>query len=232
MMTDLPLLAILVMSYKRTEMTLRTINSTIQNMQYPKDKIAWYLCDDGTPKDEFDQVLAALDGQKLLGYHNEHLRNPGQEDTYFCGKGYNLGLGICHQNTDSVLILENDWELEQPFDLVPYVTMLQEREDVGICSFRMLSVGADVHTVGHNGIHYLQYLRTTQYAYSGNVQIRHGRFTRHYGWFSEDVNPGGIELAQDDKYRLDVTDGPWIWRPVAVDPWGVWHHIGQEKSWE
>lgn len=244
-MTDLPKLSIVLVTYKRPAMALRTILSTCRNLEYPPDLTSWYVADDGSPKEDFDLVMGGLKenpgngpgtmkwpGGNILGSHNQRMRNEGQEDTFFAGKGWNKALGIAHQNSDFVLFLEDDWELEQPFDLVPYVKLLQEREDVGLVSFRILSVGNDVHTVGHDGIHYLQYQRTSQYAYSGNPHLRHARFVQHYGWFAEDVNPGGIELAQDDRYRLDVAGGPAIWRPVTIDPWGAWHHIGNEKSWE
>lgn len=233
-MSDLPKLSIVLVTYKRTEMALRTIESTCKNLRYPPELISWYLADDGSPKKQFDAITHCLNiNRQVLAYsHNERMRNEGQEDTYFAGKGWNKALGIAHQNSDFVLFLEDDWELEQSFDLIPYVTLLQEREDVGLVSFRILSVGCDVHTVGHKGIHYLKYQRTTQYAYSGNAHLRHARFVQHYGWFAEDVNPGGIELAQDDRYRLDVAGGPAIWRPVTIDPWGAWHHIGVDKSWK
>lgn len=232
-MTDLPKLSIVLVTYKRTEMALRTIESTCKNLIYPNELRFWHIGDDGTPPKDFDLLRSKLyDHQEILAYsHNERMRNDGQEDTFFAGKGWNKALGVAHQNSDFVLFLEDDWELEEPFDLVPYVKLLQEREDVGLVSFRILSVDNDVRTVGHDGIHYLQYHRTTQYAYSGNPHLRHARFVQHYGWFAEDVNPGGIELAQDDKYRFDTGDGPWIWRPVQIDPWGAFHHIGNEKSW-
>lgn len=234
-MSDLPNLAILLLTYKRTDLSIRTIESTVKNLQYPKELISWYVCDDGSPKKEFNQVIDCLkdNGQQILGSHNRRIRNEGQEDTFFAGKSYNLGLGICHQNTDFVLVLENDWELERELDLIPYVKLLQEREDVGAVSFRILSVGADVHTVGHAGRVYLKYLRTTQYAFSGNPYIRHARFTKYYGWFTEDCNPGNMELQQDDKYRLATAeDAPQIWRPVDISVWGGWAHIGSDKSWK
>lgn len=233
-MHDLPKISILLLTYRRTEMVLRTIESTCNNLVYPKELMSWCVADDGSPREEFELILDTLKkhGQNVIYSHNERMRNPGQEDTFFSGMGWNKAMGVAYQNTDFVLQEEDDWELEQPFDLVPYVKLLQEREDVGLVSFRILSVGCDVHTVGHDGIHYLKYQRTTQYAYSGNPHLRHARFVQHYGWFAEDVNPGGIELAQDDRYRLDVAGGPAIWRPVTIDPWGAWHHIGNEKSWE
>lgn len=233
-MSDLPKLSIVLVTYKRMEMALRTIESTCKNLGYPKELISWYLADDGSPKKDFNAIAHCLNiNNQILAYsHNERIRNVGQEETFFAGGGWNKALGIAYQNSDFVLFLEDDWELEQPFDIVPYVKLLQDREDVGLVSFRILSVDCDVRTAGHAGIHYLQYARTTQYAYSGNPHLRHARFVQHYGWFAEDVNPGGIELAQDDRYRLDVAGGPAIWRPVTIDPWGAWHHIGNEKSWE
>lgn len=232
-MPDLPELSILLFTYKRLNLSIRTIESTAKNLLYPKDLISIYVCDDGSPVEEHETVLSCIQnlGYSLVGHHNRRIRDKGQEETFYAGKSYNLGLGICHQKTDFVLPLENDWELDEPLDLVPYVKLLQEREDVGAVSFRILSTGADVHTVGYDGKMYLKYLRTTQYAFSGNPYIRHARFTKYYGWYAEDRNPGLMELQQDDMYRLAVGDAPDIFRPADISVWGAWKHIGQEKSW-
>lgn len=232
-MVDLPRVAILFLTYKRTNEALRTIRSTCQNLNYPKDLLGFYIADDGSPEEHFSAVMQEVEnsGIRILGYHNEKLRHPGQENTYNAGIGWNRGLGICHQNTDFVITEEDDWELEHPLDLVPYVKLLQEREDVGICSFRILSVGADVHTVGYDGRMYLKYLRTTQYAFSGNPYLRHARYTKRYGTFAEDRNPGLMELHQDDQYRLAVDNLIDIWRPLDISIWGGWSHIGTDKTW-
>lgn len=180
--------------------------------------------------------------QNIIGEHNKRIRNEGQEETFFAGKSYNLGLGLCHQRSDYVLVLENDWELDEPLDLIPYMTLLRDNDKVGVVTFRILSTGADVHTIGYNGKMYLRYLRSTQYAFSGNPYIRHARFTTEYGWFAEDRNPGDMELHQDDMYRYresgdskfvprNEEDGPQIWRPADISVWGSWKHIGTDKSW-
>jgi len=232
-MTSLPKLSIGLVTCKRLDVAMRTISSTCNNLGYPRDLISWFVGDDGSSPEDFEKMISHLKsfGHQLAYSHNERMRNPGEEDTFFAGKGWNKTLGLAHQNSDFVLWVEDDWELDRPFDLVPHVRLLQENEAVGMVTFRILSVGNEVKTVGHNGQHYLEYMRTTQYSYSGNPQLRHARFTTHYGWFAENVNPGGIELAQDDKYRLDVSNGPKIWRPADLDPWGAWHHIGKDKSW-
>lgn len=226
-MSNLPDLAICLFTFKRTAEALTTIQSTLENLKYT-GKIVWYVADDGSPKEHHSAILDALSGQHLIGEHNDRFR---EDASYNCGKGWNKGVGICYQRTDFVLTLEDDWKMEAELDVDPYVWLLQDRDDVGIVSFRILSVGADVHTVGHNGEVFLQYQRTTQYAYSGNPLIRHARYQKYYGGYAEDRNPGLIELNQDDLYRLDVKDGPEIWRPATLDQWGAWHHTGSEKTW-
>jgi hypothetical protein len=41
------------------------------------------------------------------------MRHPGQEDTHNAGMGWNKCLGICHQWSDYVLWLEDDWHLDE-----------------------------------------------------------------------------------------------------------------------
>lgn len=232
-MKSLPELAICVVTYGRTDLVLQTIKSTSANLNYPKEKVGWYIADDGTPqKEHIQMILYTLEdlGERVIGHHSERMRNKGEQATHNAGLGWNKGLGLCHQFSDYVLWLEDDWNLDEPLDLRPHVKILSEREDVGAFTYRILSAGADVHTIGCDGEMYLQYLRTTQYAYSGNPHLRHARFTRSYGWFAEDRNPGNMELHMDDQYRLG--DGPAIWRPTNISNWGAWKHIGTEKSWK
>lgn len=230
-MTDLPRLAILLLTYKRTEMALRTIESTVHNLRYPKELIGWYIADDGSPEKHHNSIRRELiqHSQVIIGEHNDRLRLPGHENTHHAGPGWNKGLGICHQFSDYVLVLEDDWELDEPLNMEHYIRVMQRREEIGLMTFRILSVGADVHTVGEDGEIFLRYDRTTQYAYSGNPHIRHARYTKEYGWYAEDKNPGDIELHQDDRYRLG--NGPQVWRPTSISQWGAWKHIGTEKTW-
>lgn len=215
----------------------------MDNLVYPKELVSFYIADDGSTTAHHREVIDCISdyGFSIIGSHNQKFRREGQEGTYNAGMGWNYGLGICYQNTDFVLVLEDDWELNNKLDISPYINLLTENENVGICTFRILSIGADVHTTSYKGEIYLRYDRTTQYAYSGNPHIRHARYTKYYGWFDEERNPGMIELNQDDLYRYVITDpknpiprkeGPEIWRPFGIDQWGAWKHIGSEKSWE
>lgn len=240
-----PFVSIGLVTYKRTDMALLTVKSTIENLQYPKNLRGWYIADDGSPPEHIKAILDLLEGngETIIGSHSERLRHKGQENTHNAGLGWNKCLGICHQRSDFVLWLEDDWELDAPFDLIPYVQLLRDRDEVGICAFRILTTGADIHTTAHAGQMYFRYDRTTQYAFSGNPYLRHARYTKDYGWFAEDRNPGMMELHQDDMYRYrdggegkfiprEKNDGAQIWRPVNISVWGAWKHVGNIKTWE
>lgn len=245
-MTDLPNLAILLQSYNRPDCAIRTINGIVDNLGY-NGEIAWYLADDGSEKGSFENILNALRGrgQAILGYYNDRLYP-------FTATGWNKGLGICYQFSNYVLVMEDDWELSGnfdmnpenhpgkfnispymvggKFDIHPYIEMLSQREDVGMVRLGGLAVGNTVEIVGHNGHHYLKYLRDRSYAFSGNPSIRHARFVRSYGWYDESGprNPGELELAYDWKFRHTL--GPDIWRPSDIPGWGIFHHIGRERT--
>lgn len=230
---SLPPLAIALVTYNRLDQALRTIRSTCENLQYPHELVKWFIGDDGSGAEYVqalhDELHTVTDN---VWSASGRIRNEGQEESYFCGKGWNIVLGNAHQYSDYVLWLEDDWELDEPLNLIPYVRLLEKNGNVGAVSFRILSIETDVRTKGYEGQMFVQYLKTSQYAYSGNPILRHGRFVNHYGWFDEGRDPGGIELAMDDKYRLDEANGPMIWRPLNISPWGAWKHIGNEKTWK
>jgi hypothetical protein len=227
-MTDLPNLAIVMVTYKRTREAVITVKSAAENLDYPREKRGWYIADDGSEADHVGAILRELtevQGETLWGHHSEKF-SPG---TPFCGRGWNTALQKAHQYAEIILWLEDDWLLNRRLDIAPYVRLLMEREDVGMVRLGGLAVGSDVHIVGHAGVHYLKYLRTTQYAYSGNPLLRHLRFGRAYGPFAEDRNPGDIELDFDGRFR--AMSGPDIWRPADIPGWGIFGHIGTDKTW-
>lgn len=227
-MSDIPNLAIGLVTYRRTVEAIRTIIGVCKYLGYPKDHRAWFINDDGSPPEHANSIRMTLDnfGENLQFINTERLGG----ETYFCGKGWNLALGNAHQYSDYVLWLEDDWELSNPFPVESYITLLREREDVGMVSFRNMGTGNTVTTEGYGGIHYLQF-DSGGYIYSGNPHIRHARFTRFYGGFSEDRNPGEIELEFNQRI-LDFGPGPKIWRPAGINEWGAFGHIGREKAYK
>ena len=238
-----PELSILLLTYARTAEAERTVVGLCEHLDYPNR--GWYIADDGSGEEHVEILLEELSGhgEKIIGWLS-------QRYSPHTGVGWNKGLGICFQNSDYVLVMEDDWELSGNYDMnaenhpglfviapniqsgkfniSPYIEMLSQREDVGMVRLGGLAVGNNVEIVGHNGHHYLRYLKDRQYAYSGNPHLRHARFMRAYGWYSEGkLNPGELELEYDARIRSK--DGPDIWRPSDIPGWGIFHHIGEMR---
>lgn len=226
-----PKIAICLLTWKRTEMAVRTVIGLCEFLDYPKELRCWYVADDGSQAGHLKEIFRELENhqEEVIGYHSDRFRSGRTPN---CGKGWNMAMTRAHQYTDYILWMEDDWELREKFDLRPYVRLLVEKQDVGLIRFGTVGKGNNVYTCGHNGIHYIDYLRSTHYAYSGNPSISHKRFWDAYGKFPIDRNPGEMELHIDWSFRVGVGRGPSIWRPLNISPWGSFHHIGQERTFE
>jgi len=218
-----PRVAVCFLTFERTEYALRTISSTCKNLNYPG--IAWYVADDGSPIIHFKAVMnhLRLNNQIVFGSHNKKM-GPG--------KSWNTAIEKALEHAEIILWLEDDWNLGWPLDIHPYVRLLQEREDIGMVRLGYLAVELNCTVKGHNGIHYLQMSKDTQYAYSGNPSLRHRRYFDAYKKYPEDKNPGDCEIHHDRDVR-EKLEGPEIWWPAAMPNcgWGAWQHIGTEQSY-
>ena len=223
-----PRVCVVLLTYLRTEMAVRTVRTLCENLDYPKELLGFYIADDGSPWEHMQAVLDEINrgGLYVVGYHNEKFR-PG---TPYVGLGWNLGLLKGFQAANIILQLEDDWELKSPLDIRPYIRCLLERTDVGIIRLSGLPEGLELKVRGHHGVHYLECLRSASFAYSGNPHLRHKRFSDYYGFFSTKHTPGDLEIEYDRFFRNDP-NGPSIWRPADLPAWGIFGHIGQTRTW-
>ena len=219
-----PKLCIILITYLRTDMAVRTINGIAEKLDYPKELLSWYIADDGSPKAHMDAIAKAIsDGNMgLAGYHNQKFPYPGI--------GWNHALRKAHEASQYIMLLEDDWVLKDTLDIRPYIWALKENERVGIIRMSNLTTDNVLQVMTHHGTHYFQYLRQARFCYSGNPHIRHLRFTEYYGFFDTDKSPGDIEVYYDGKFRW-MKGGPEIWRPADLPAWGPFDHVGRERTW-
>jgi len=216
--------AIVLVTYARTEYAVRTAVSVKEKLKYDGE-LAWYVGDDGSRVEHFDAVMSALGGVKFIGHHSEDFV-PGKR---WPGKSWNKAWQEALKFSDIVLWLEDDWQLGRELDITPYVRLLVEREDIGMVRLGHLAINLNMTSRGHNGIHYLQMWRNMQYAYSGNPHLKHRRFYDTYGQYNETILPGDTEIDYDHKFRN--TSGPDIYWPVDIGGWGIFSHIGERQSY-
>jgi len=117
-------LAICLVTYKRTEQCLRTIQGICDNLLYPKDKRAWFINDDGSPPEHAHAIREKLreNVEQLLWMNTERMSG----GTYNAGKGWNACMGNGYQYSDFVLWMEDDWVLEAPLEIERHVRLLEE----------------------------------------------------------------------------------------------------------
>lgn len=219
MSESLPPIAVIILTFQRTQYALETITAARRNLIYPD--LRYYLADDGSHDDHYRKCLEALDGVNLIGHHTL----PG--GTY--GKNINKAYYAVRDTCPLTLPLEDDFVLNRPLDLTPYANILIAEERLGMVRLGNLPINLDCFTEGYQGLMFLKIQKGRQYTFSGNPSLRHDRFWQSYGEYPGHLNPGDTEVSYD--WHVRNTDGPEIIWPVDAGAWGYWDHIGLEQSY-
>lgn len=218
-------LGVALLTYQRTSYALRTIRGILEHLTPRGDGLLWYVADDGSSPEHFNAVLAELRGAgaQIAGYHSER---------HSYGRSANKAWRALSERTNLTLWLEDDWELTTPFDVRPYMRALRENSDLGMVRLGYLSTGLSGRTVGYSGELYWQLDRTPHDTsipvFAGHPSVRHSRYLDAYGPYPEGERPGETEMSYAYQFRMG--SGPVIAWPCALGPWGVFAHIGEQKS--
>ena len=216
-------LGIVLTTYQRTDYAVATVRAIRKRLQFDGE-IVWYLADDGSHPDHRAAVWRELDGACVLATHTARMG---------VGAGMNIGIERVLEVGNLFMTLEDDWELGRDLDITPYVDLLRTHGSIGMVRLGYLVAGSDVRTAGYDGRMYLEFLASTNYAYSGHPQIRHRRFWDAYGRYPEYFPPhlpGEVEIAFDAQVRQSLAHGPSIVWPLELGDPGPFGHIGAVKS--
>src|SRR5574341_33587 len=220
-MDGFPPVYIIITSYKRTELALRTIYAIKKNIIYPKENYGWVVVDDGTGGDHLERILAEIGvGQYVFSYDSKR-RGVGHGMNWALKKVWEIGAEI-------VLLTEDDWERTNPLDLKPYVDTLVKHPEHGLIRFGYLPPGLQANLISEEGKLFWRLENNNfTYQYAGHPSLRHKRFHAAYGMFDEGLAPGATELSMCGK--VNTRQGPNILYPAECGQWGFWAHIGAES---
>lgn len=216
-------IVIILQTYRRTDVALRTIQAAHRHLRYPD--LRWYVADDGSPAEHFDAVTGALDalGARVSAGHSQR-------------RGYGGNCNAAWDGADNIgaltLWLEDDWELTQTLDLYTYAALLMERADIGMVRLGYLNAGIRGQTIAHGNALYWaldhQPVEDWQCVFTGHPSLRHRRYRAAYGDYPIGLAPGETELAYAYQYRIG--SGPAIVWPSDYPQAGVFAHIGTIKT--
>lgn len=213
----IPPIAVLLITYRRTEQALRTIAGARRNVQYP-GAFHWHIADDGSPQQHLDAIAEALEGQQVTWSNSKRQG---------VGRSMNLGMEECLKHSDYILWLEDDWECQQPFDLEPCQRLLHDDERLGMVRLGYISPGIQGHLIGAAGRLWWELRQGPTYTFTGHASLRHRRFCDAYGEYQVGLAPGATEL--DMCAKVNGKYGPAIVVPAFTGEWGAFAHIGAES---
>jgi len=224
-MDALPPVAIILITYKRTDYAIRTIESVQQNLKYDGE-VTWYVADDGSPRKHYDEVMSAIktNGGSVIGSHQTE--NTGYGNSANQAWKYLSN----YKFVDNTLWLEDDWVMNREFNITPYSELLHHHNrEIGMVRLTYIPLENLVTTIYREERYYFKLMKQNLYTYSGNPHMKHTNFMHSYGMMPEDRNPGRTEITYDHIVRetegLDIVFPPEIYKPPFT-------HIGDEKSYE
>lgn len=217
---DYPPIWILMTTYRRTEIAIKTIQAVKQNFIWPN--IGWIITDDGTGNDHLQRLVEEIGYSYAIHTYNGQRR----------GVGHNMNWGlrkIWEMGAELTLMLEDDWECHKPFDPSPSVKLLMNNSDAGMVRYGYMSAGLSGEVVSKEDSLWLRFHRNMYtYIYSGHASLRHRRLHEKVGMFSEGLRPGENELDFCAKYNA-TSNAPDIYWPLDYGHIGPFVHIGAES---
>jgi hypothetical protein len=217
------MIVICFLTYARTDYAIRTIRAAQQLTC--SEGFAWYVADDGSHPDHYHAVLSELQfyGAYVIGAHSERIGY---------GAMANLAWKTANEHTDLTFWLEDDWELEGPFDLTPYAALLRDDEQhVGMVRAGYLNMEMEGKVFSHGGRLYWRLARdANSYVFTGHPALRNRKFYEAYGEYPIGLKPGDTELGYAVQYRNHA--GPDIVWPAGLGERSGFGHIGTVKSYE
>lgn len=221
-MNDYPLVAIGIITYNRFTELLRVIDSLQTHIVYPKERLIWILCDDGSPNNYVNRVLDLYDFDMVV--QNKRGGMP---------VNWNSMVKACEERAAYTLALQDDWKFTCPLDLRVAVRFLENNQEYGMIRYHKLTghVGLPMVVKEWDASHAIPGFQYGQYEYaprmlpfvelmapfdntdiyspySGGVHLRHKRFTDMYGYYREGAGFSNAEAEYmarvNGRLRLDL----------------------------
>lgn len=214
-MSEWPLVKVLLITYKRTDLACRTIQGVKQYVKYPS--LSWHIADDGSPPEHIAALKQAI-GEDVPTTNAERKG---------VGRSMNLGMRECLLHAEFILWLEDDWEICEEFNLEPCVQAMIERTHIGMARLGYLSPGLEAELISAAGHLFWRLKKGPTYTFTGHASLRHKRFCEAYGPYQEGLAPGETELYMCG--TVNNKPGPDVVVPSWIGEWGVFGHIGGES---
>jgi len=215
-MADVPPVFILLTTYNRLELCLRTVRGIKDNLRW--QNLGFIVCDDGSGQEYVDRIVEEIGHVNHLWVYNGNRK----------GVGHNMNVGLEHiwgVGGNLVMTFEDDWLLEKPLDMTPYVNTLLKHPEHAMIRLGYLTPGLQATLISEENYLYWKLDNNGyQYRFTGHPSIRTKNFFTYYGMYAEGLTPGQTEL--DMCAKTNSRSGPNILIPADSGWYGFFAHIG------
>lgn len=123
-----PTVAIQLCTYKRYDEIRKVVDALIEYVDYPRDRIKLYVCDDSTP----GNYITKLKRLKAFKYWDTTFLVTEKNGSW----GANVNNGLRRIDEPYIFFCEDDYVLKQPLDLKLGVALLETRKNIGMLRYR------------------------------------------------------------------------------------------------
>ena len=213
-----PLVSVIFVTYKRHHLLKRTLDSLLENTDYPRSRLELIVCDDGSDSETQAEIRKMPFDRYCLSLKNQ-------------GMGANTNRGLRLAEGDFILQLQDDWLCLGPsYWLDVAICCLREREDVGLIRLRTpcntggvnitLSDGRTCSIYGP-----AHYESNQEYGYTDNPHVKTRAFVRDVGYYREDLSMPETEI----EYCRRV-DQQTKWKVGWLEGMSIFEHIGADET--
>ena len=237
-----PEITILVQTYKRYDDIQQTLDSLMENLIYPRDRLRWLIADDASG-DGYPHNLADIPRYQSLNLRFTTLSRNG-------GYGANRNNGLSSVDTPLTYVTEDDWVLCNKLDLRAGAGLLETKPDIGVVRYggtagdmvyHYRQYEVDVSEYVKENIHATDYIEgkltylvidvesPSLYVYSGRPQLGKLRWYYDLGLFSERARLGECENDFAHKVKRYLREAPFAQQIAILPDWinMKYRHIGQ-----
>ncbi len=217
-----PLISVVVTGYRRPDLLRESLESFLDVMSYPRNRLELILCDDGSPPEMQEQMRKLPFDQFCFGKKNEGLAKPANR-------------GLKAAKAKYILQLQDDWRCQGPPDFLQAgLEILHECPDVGMISYRKRRDFPSDECITRTGRKFIKFhngepevgTASGHYPYTHNPHLKRRGFHDLLGYYPEDIPMWKMELAFCR--RVAAQD---VYRIAYINGYDVFVHTGEGCSY-
>lgn len=222
-------ITIAMITYNRMDYALQTIAALKQHIKIADGwTLNFHIADDGSPDHYVDKLWSCVEPWPFNGQISSSNSKRGG-----FGANYNLAMKVCHQFSDYMLVMDDDWVLSKDLDLSFLCQVFDDNPQVGCIRLGYLGYTASLRGefIASNNVKYLLLdpLSDEPHVFASHPRLETVEWEQFVGEWPEGMLPGETEFY----VATHIARHGIVWPCDLVNTSGsLFKHIGAVQSKE